>query len=67
VRIRYADGEKTVTYNPAAHSTLNSRTFSFGQFPFKPGGDAEVELIADGLDIPVQAMMISLIAKPTEP
>ena len=67
VRIRYADGAKTVTYDPAAHSTLNSRTFSFGQFPFKPDGAAEVELIADGLETPVQAMMISLIAKPTEP
>jgi hypothetical protein len=67
VRIRFADGEKTVTYDPAAHSTLNSRTFSFGQFSFKPGAAAEVELIADGLEIPVQAMMISLIAKPPEP
>lgn len=67
VRIRCADGEKTVTYDPAAHSTLNSRTFSFGQFPFKPGGATEVEIIADGLDVPVQAMMISLIAKSPEP
>jgi FAD dependent oxidoreductase len=67
VRIRHAEGAQTVTYDPAAHSTLNSRTFSLGQFPFKPGGNAEVELIADGLDIPVQAMMISLIAKSPEP
>jgi hypothetical protein len=67
VRIRYAEGEKMVTYDPAAHSTLNSRTFSFGQFPFKAGQAAEVELIADGLDIPVQAMMINLIAKSPEP
>jgi hypothetical protein len=67
VRIRHAEGEATVSYDPAAHSALNSRTFSFGEFPFKPGAAAEVDLIADGLDIPVQAMMISLIAKSPAP
>ena len=59
--------EKTVSYDPAAHSSLNTRTFSFGQFSFQPGSDAEIELIADGLDIPVQAMLIDLIAKVPTP
>ncbi|MDR3405506.1 MAG: FAD-dependent oxidoreductase [Chthoniobacter sp.] len=66
VHIRYADGEANVSYDPAAHSAMNSRTFSFGQFSFRPGADAEVELIADGLDIPVQAMLIDLVAKPPQ-
>jgi hypothetical protein len=62
VRIHAADGEKLTSFDPAAHNTLNSRTFSFGQFTFKPDAPAEIEIIADGLDIPVQAMMVSLIA-----
>lgn len=66
VRILSADGEKTVSYDPAAHSTLNTRTFSLGQFSFRPGADAEIDIIADGLEIPVQAMLIDLIAKATE-
>lgn len=63
VRIRYAGGEKMVSFDPAAHGDLNSRTFSWGAFEFRPGSDAEIELIADGLDIPVQAMLIDLVAK----
>jgi hypothetical protein len=66
VRIHSADEEKTVSYDPAAHNTLNSRTFSFGQFTFKPNAPAEIEIIADGVEIPVQAMMVSLIAKGKE-
>lgn len=67
VKIRYAGGEKMASFNPALHASSNWRTFTLGQYPFEPGKDAEVELIADGLEIPVQAMMISLIAKAPAP
>ncbi|EDY18633.1 hypothetical protein CfE428DRAFT_4019 [Chthoniobacter flavus Ellin428] len=64
IRIRHAEGEVTVNYDPAAHSALNDRTFSLGQFPFSPGKDAEIELIADGQTIPIQAMLFDLVARP---
>lgn len=66
IRIRHAEGETTVNYDPAGHSALNDRTFSLGQFRFSPDKDAEIELIADGQTIPVQAMLFDLVAKPSQ-
>jgi hypothetical protein len=59
----HSDGrERTIEFDPAAQQGANRSLFSLGEFDFAAGAAVDVELVADGANVPAQAMYIGLAA-----
>lgn len=61
IRIQHAAGSDTVKVSLFDHRDINTKAIPLGRYHFKPNSQEYVEVIADGVTVPVQASYIYFV------